>query len=440
MVVEAPKGLGFKIGLHLIAPLSVLFVLNSLDRVNVGFAALQMNAALQFTPQIYGFGISIFFVGYVLLQYPHVLLQRVLGARLWILAASLAWGTVATAMTFINDPLQFYVLRFLLGVAEGGFAPGVVYYLTNFAPRRYRGGAIAGTMLAIPISVVIGGPLSGWLMTIDNPLSLPGWRFLFLAEGVLTLVASVLLFGLFKNNSEEVTWLTAEEKAFIRDELARERNDAPEKRVARFSSVVLSARVWIAALAWFALLTGAYAMMFWLPLALRQMSTLSDLDIGIFSALPWAALGTGMLLNAWHSDRTGERHWHLFIPAVLSAVSYALSASTGGELAFGLLVVGGFFMGCAQGVFWTLPGTFLAGAATSLGVTIINMLGNSAGVITPPIIAWIREESGSFAMPVYVLAGLMALGALMVPLIALLTRGATAGETGAHDRLSRAAK
>ena len=421
----APNGLGFKIGLRLIAPLALLFVLNSLDRVNVGFAALQMNSALGFAPEMYGLGVSIFFVGYILLQYPHVQIQRIIGARAWIFGASLAWGAVATAMAFINDATQFYVLRFLLGVTEGGFAPAIIYYLTNWAPRRYRGVAIAGTMMAIPFSVVLGGPFSGWLMTAENPLGLPGWRWLFLAEGLLTVVAAFFMLGIFRNRPEEVKWLSEAEKIFIRGELTREQAEMLQLRVSHPATMMSSSRTWAAALSWFGLMTGGYALMFWLPLAIRQMSLLSDFYVGVFSAFPWAVLGVGMMINAWHSDLSGERFWHFALPCFLAGVCYIGSAcAPAGETAFIALIAGAFFMGAAQGVFWTVPPTFLSGSAAPLGFTIINMLGNSAGIITPPIIGWINHQTGSFSIPMYVLAALMMIGALMMPFIARRNRSA----------------
>lgn len=419
----APVGLGAKIALRLIVPLIALFVFNSLDRGNVSLAALQMNAALGLSAEAYGFGVSIFFLGYIFLQYPHVRIQRWIGARKWILAAATIWGSVATLMAFIQNKESFYALRFLLGAAEGGFAPGVVYYLTQWAPRRYRAVATAATMFSIPLSNVLGGPLAAWLLTINNPLGMAGWRWLFLAEGLMTLLSAWLLAGLFYDRPEDAKWLSDSEKIYIRAELDREQAEAPATHVSRLSAVLLSPRTWAAALAWFGLMGGAYAMMFWLPLALKEMSSLSVFEISMFTALPWAAIGTGMMLNAWLSDRSGKRYAHFAIPALLSAGCYIISASSSyGPLAFGALILAAFFMGAAQGAFWPVPATFLIGAAVSLGVTVINMLGNSAGILIPPLIGWLSRTTGSFSLPVYLIAAMMIVGALMMPLISALNR------------------
>jgi len=406
-----------KLTWRLVAPLTVLIVLNSLDRVNVSFAALRMNHDLGLSPQGYGLGISVFFLGYIVLQFPHALSQRWLGPRVWIFATVLIWGALAAAMAFVRTPATFYVLRFLLGCAEGGFAPGVVHFISRWAPRRYRGWAVAGTMLAIPISVVLGGPLSGWLLSMGaNPVGIAGWRWMFLIEGLIPMALAFVTLSLFDDRLEDARWLTPVEKLELRQELDAETAQAVGS--ARGLDRLLDARIWGCIVAWFCLMTGAYALLFWMPQMVKQMSNLGDFAISAITAVPWVGFGVGMMLNAWLSDRAQERFWHFGAPAALSCVLLSLAASLpAGAAALACVTLAGLCMGAAQGAYWPIPISFLTAGAAAAGITLINLLGNSSGLITPPLIGWIRRETGSFQAPIYVMAALMLLAALvMIPL------------------------
>lgn len=402
-----------KLLLRLVAPLTFLIFLSSLDRVNVSFAALQMNQALGLSPERYGFGVSLFFVGYLLFQFPHTALLRRIGARRWIFAAVLSWGLVATCAAFVQGASDFFALRVLLGVAEAGFAPGVVYIMSQWMPLRFRASAIAGTMLAIPISVICGGPLSGWLMTL--PLGYPGWRFMFFVEGALTVLVALLTPLYFVDTPARARWLDADEKAWLTAELARERREASAAATRRVSaswpSLLTSVSVWSAAMVWFALMAGAYGIIFWLPQLLKQLSGRSDFQVGVLSALPWLGLGLGMMVNAWHSDRKQERYLHIGVPALVCAAALALGVSVEpGPLALSLLVIGGLGLGAGQGAYWALPTSFLPEEMSGRGITLINLLGSSAGLLVPPLIGWIRTRTGAFALPVYLLAATLIAG------------------------------
>ena len=407
-----------KLTLRLVAPLALLFLINSLDRANVSFAALRMNADLRLSPEAYGLGASIFFLGYILFQAPHAFSQRLLGPRVWICATMLVWGGFATSLAFIQGHTQFFVLRFLLGVAEGGFAPGVMAYLATWAPRRFRGWLIAGTMVAIPTSVILGGPLSGWLLQAGNPVGLAGWRWMFLVEGLPAVVLAGFALLVFPNRLEQARWLTAEEKRALRDELEREHAEADAAGGARLLPALAKPWLWISVLVWFGILAGQYGLMFWLPQVIKAWSHASDMAVGFIAALPWIGIASGMMLNAWHSDRTGERLLHLAVPAVLAAVCTASAALvTNGPIALLLLTTGGFFLGAAQGAFWPIPTRLLAGMGAMGGVTLINLCGNGAGVVTPWAIGWVRAHTGSFQAPVIAMAGVMlVVAALMLPL------------------------
>jgi len=368
-----------------------------------------MNTDLGLDAQMYGFGIGILFFSYLLFQLPHTYILRKIGARRWIFGAVLIWGCIATAMTFINNALEFYILRFLLGMAESGFAPGIVYYVSQWMPKRFRAWAIAGTMLAIPISIIFGGPLSGWLMSMANSLALPGWRWMYLIEGSLTILAAFSALRIFVDTPTEARWLNDSEKGWLSTELENDRkhtlsNDSPEG----MGSLLCNVNVWAAAGIWFSLMSGAYGIIYWLPQIIKQMSGADDLEVSTLSALPWIGLGAGMLINAWHSDKTQERYWHIGIPSVIAAVGLISATLLSSDWqAFCLLLIGAIGLGGAQGAFWALPTGFLRGANAANGITLINMLGNSGGVVTPPIIGWIRIQTGTFNASVYLLAGLL---------------------------------
>lgn len=399
--------------LRIVAPLTFLTFLNSLDRVNVSFAALQMNTEVGLDPKTYGTGVGLFFFAYLTFQLPHTLVLRKIGARLWIFGAVLFWGVVASAMASVRTPVQFYALRFLLGVAEAGFAPGIIYYMSQWMPSRFRAWAVAGSMLAIPISVVIGGPLSGWLLTQPNPFGMSGWRWMFLIEGLPTIATAFVALRYFVDTPAQARWLSPERKAWLLAQLADEKPDA--QHAAGGMQLLRSVRVWSAAGVWFSLMCGAYGIIFWLPQMIKQLSGAGDMQVSMLSALPWVGLGMGMMINARHSDRTQERYLHIGIPALVAAAGLTVSSSvTSGWLALVWLVVAGAGLGAAQGAFWALPTSFLSGASAAIGITLINILGSSGGLVAPPAIGFIRAHTGSFSLAVYALSGLLALGALLL--------------------------
>lgn len=409
-----------KLLLRLVAPLTFLVFLSSLDRVNVSFAALKMNAELGLSHERFGFGVGLFFVGYLACQFPHTALLRALEPRRWISLTVLAWGVVTIGMAFMQNAGHFYCLRVLLGIAEAGFAPGIVYIMSQWMPKRFRATAIAGSMLAIPISIVFGGPLSGWLMTFDGVAGLPGWRFMFLVEGAVTLLVGLAAPFHFRDAPGQVDWLTPQEHAWLKRELERDRAleesqaGPPGAAAASFSRVLWSGRVWAAAGVWFSLMASAYGIIYWLPQVIKQISGRSDLEVSLLSALPWIALGAGMLINAWHSDRVDERYWHVAGPALCAAIGLVLGATLSPPaLSLACLCAGAFGLGGAQGAFWALPTSFLTRPIAANGITLINLLGSSGGLIAPPVIGFLRAREGSFGASVYALGLLLALGAAL---------------------------
>ena len=420
-----------KVRVRVLLPMLILTVLSSLDRVNISFAALQLNPALGLSAEQYGLAVGIFFFAYLLFQFPSMWLQRRLGTRVWILCIGVSWGVVAAAMALVHNRTGLYVLRFLLGVAEAGLAPGVVYYCSSWLPRRYRATAITTTMLAIPISVVIGGPLSGWLLTHPNPLHLSGWRWMMLVEGLPTILMAVLAYRLIANQVEDASWLNDTERRWLRTQLQKESEQlsTAADRIGTVRRMMLSGAVWKVAAVWFALLLGSNGILFWLPLVLKQFSGRGELAVGVMSAVPWLGLGIGLVANAWHSDRTQERCWHVTGAMLLGGFGLAAAAALGAQaLSLVLLFIAGCGIGAAQGAFWAIPGNLWSGAVLGAAITTVNLLGNLASLVGPYLIGWVRVHTGSFAVPAYGLAACLVLG--IWPLLSsriLINEGRTLG-------------
>ncbi len=404
-----------KIFWRLIAPLTFLIFMSSLDRSNIAIAALEMNQEIGLSPEMYGRGAGLFFfLGYIALQYPHTALLRRIHARRWVAGSVVVWGAVAAMMAFIRTPEHFYILRFLLGIAEGGFAPGAAYLAALWMPRRFRASAISGTMLAIPISQVIGAPLSGWLMTSDLQLfSLSGWRFMVFVEGLVTVACGVVAFYVFIDRLEAAPWLSDEEKALVVAEAAGDQAErsGPAGRL----TFLRSGAFWAACAIWFCLLAGAQGLIFWMAQVVKQVAGGNPLQIGLISALPWIGVAAGMIFNAWSSDRTQERHLHLGAAAALGGVCLlgAFLVEPGWQ-AVVLLLLGGLGLGGAQGVFWAIPVSLLRREDTGPGITVVNMVGNTAGMIMTPLIGIIRQQTGDFSATIYLLCAIIAIAAALV--------------------------
>jgi ACS family tartrate transporter-like MFS transporter len=405
------KTMAGKIRLRLIVPAILFMLLSSIDRVNVSFAALQMNTDLGFTPSQYGFGAGILFVGFLAGQYPSVLLLQRIGFPRWLAACALLWGACAGGMAFIDSHWEFYTLRVLLGFAEGGLAPGIVLYLSQFATERERATTFAMPMLAIPISIVMGGPLSGFLLGMDAPFGLAGWRWMFLGEALPTLLFAAVAFYWFPDRPADAAWLTPEEKTWL------SQNAANRSETARQNdwSVLRQPPVWASAALWFCLLAGSYGIIFWLPQMVKSLTSLTPFEIGLVNALPWAGNAIGIYVGATHSDRTGERFWHIAIPATAMAAAILIAGAAGASV-IGLiaLLIAGTCLGAAQGAFWALPTRMFTPATFAVGAVAINITGSSGGLIVPYIVGVVREKSGGFGAPTVMMACFLLLAAVIV--------------------------
>lgn len=411
---RAPRALGAKVGWRLGLPVIALMLLSSLDRVNISFAALGMNGDLGLTPSQYGFGAGIVFVGFLAGQYPSVLLLQRVGMHRWIALCAIVWGACAAGTAFVHSPQQFYYLRVVLGFAEGGLGPGIVLYLSQFVTERERALTFALPMLAIPLSVVVGSPVSGWLMSTAPPPGLATWRWMLLAEALPTILFGLAAYLYFPDRAEQASWLAPEERRWLQQHAAS-RNLAA---VANDWSVLRTPLVWAAGALWFCLLSGSYGVIFWLPQMIKQLTGAGALQIGLVNALPWGGAMLGMYYNSRHSDRTGERFWHVGLPAGLAALAILAAWNLGAGVAgLAALLVAGVGLGAAQGAFWALPTALLTQSTLAVAAVAINVAGSAGGLVMPHLMGSARELSGGFGGPTMLVAGILLLAAALVAMI-----------------------
>ena len=378
--------------------LFLLYVVCFLDRVNLGFAALQMNHDLGFSPAVYGFGAGIFFLGYVLFEVPSNLVLARVGARRWIARIMISWGVVASAMMFIRGPLSLYALRFLLGAAEAGFFPGMIYYLSRWYPAAERARAISRFMVAIPVSGIVGGPISGALLGLNGRLGLAGWQWLFLLEGLPAVLLGFVVLAFLTDGPDEAKWLTTAEREWLNARLAEERDECERRHGLGVAQALTNGTVWrLGALILLSNAFGVYVLGLWLPQIVRSLTGLSDLAVGVVTAVPNLVAAITMVLVGAHSDRTGERLLHIAAVATVAAVGFVASA----WLQSPLLVVVALSLAAAgaissHGPFWTLPSRFLTGSAAAGGIALIVSIANLAGFAGPYVMGLLKGASGSF--------------------------------------------
>jgi D-galactonate transporter len=385
-----------------------------LDRVNIGFAKLQMLSDLRFSETVYGLGAGIFFIGYFLFEIPSNIILHKVGARRWIARVMLTWGLISAAMVFVRTPTLFYILRFLLGVAEAGFFPGIILYLTYWYPAPRRAGIIALFMTAIPISGVIGGPLSGWILnTMTGLQGLAGWQWLFLIEALPSLALGAAVLFYLDDRISSARWLTADEQQLLARNLA---DDTSQVAAHSLLDGLTNPRVWLLAFIYFCLIAGLYGAGFWMPTLIQRSGVASPLAIGMLTVLPNAAGAIAMVAISRRSDRARERRWHLVIPAFVGVAGWLLTVRYGTHSAAAILgmslALAGVTTSLAQ--FWCLPTAILAGAAAATGIALVNSIGNLSGFVTPWLIGWIIDRTHSTDLGVYALAALLSIGSLLV--------------------------
>ncbi|NUU02433.1 MFS transporter [Herbaspirillum robiniae] len=394
--------------------LFVSYVVAYLDRVNIGFAKLQMLSDLQFSDAVYGLGAGLFFLGYFIFEVPSNLLLHKLGARRWIARIMISWGLLSALTAWVDTPAAFYVIRFLLGVAEAGFFPGVILYLTYWFPAHRRGRMTAMFMAGNPVSGIVGAPLSGYIMhAFGGTMGMSGWQWLFVLEAIPAVLLSVVIYFYLDDRVADAAWLSAEEKKVIEGEVAQ---DARARTHNSAASAMLSGRVWLMCLILFGVIMGSYAIGFWLPSIIRGAGIADPLSIGLLAMIPYTAALIAMLLTGRSADHFRERRWHVAVPALVAACGFCLCAMSENQIVPALagLSLGAMGVVTAVSMFWALPTSFLGGAAAAAGIALINCTGNLAGFVSPSVIGWLKMQTGSVSSGLFLVAAMLSLSALLV--------------------------
>ncbi|WP_065755832.1 MFS transporter [Bradyrhizobium paxllaeri] len=403
-----------------IIPFLVLcYFLAFIDRVNVSVAALTMNRDLGFSQAVFGFGAGLFFVSYFFFEVPSNIIMQKVGARRWIARIMVSWGLVAGAMAFVQGEQSFYALRLLLGVAEAGFFPAVLFYLSYWFPEAYRGRVFSYFLAAVPLAGIIGLPLSGLLLGLDGVLGLKGWQWLYLLEALPSVIVGVIAYFYLTDQPAEAKWLTQDKRAWLVQSLRAEADRPKQARPGNWSNL-LDIRVICFAAIHFCGNLAIYGLGFFLPQIVKTLG-LTDLRASMVAALPYVVGAIGMLYWGSRSDRGGDRRWNVFLPFVLSAFGFVGAASLSDPyLVVASLCLAAF--GCLgyAPVFWTLPTAFLSGTASAIAIAAINSIGNFAGFLGPFTVGYLRDATGSFSAGLFASAAVMTTGAI---LILLSTRG-----------------
>jgi MFS transporter, ACS family, tartrate transporter len=398
-----------------------------LDRVNISFAALTMNADLGFTPLVYAWGAGIFFIGYFILEIPSNLALHRFGARLWIARIMILWGVISACMAFVTGATSFYAVRFLLGLAEAGFFPGIILYLTCWFPAEYRARVMSTFILGAPLSAVLGGPLCGLLLGLDNFLGLKGWQWLFITEGIPAVILGVVALFYLRDHPSDAKWLTPAQRSWLETKLENERASVETRHRFSLGQALRAPKVVALSFVYFGLLAGLYGVQFWLPQIVKGFG-LSNLQTGLASALPFAFGALAMVVWGARSDRKRERVRHIVLALLVSAGALAASAY-GGNLLLTMiaLIIASMAGFAAFGLFWTLPAAMLTGSAAAAGLALINSIGSLAGFGGPYLVGWIKDSTGSSVAGLLFLALLPLLAALLI----LALRHDRSGEFGA---------
>ncbi|HYT04435.1 MAG TPA: MFS transporter [Gemmatimonadales bacterium] len=408
-----------KITRRLIPYLFLCYIVNYLDRFNISFAALEMKADLGLGDAVYGLGAGMFFVGYVTFEIPSNLILQRLGARWWLARIMVTWGALSCCMMFVRTPVSFYVLRFLLGLAEAGFLPGMIFYLTHWIPARDRAGVFALFLTSTALAGVVGGPVSAALLTLRGLGGLAGWQWLFLVEGLPAVLLGVTTLFYLPDHPAEARWLSEPEQAWLEDTLRAERRALEQTHRLTLWQALTHGRVWRLCLLYFSTIIGFYGVAFWLPQIVQSFSGLSNAETSLISALPYLAASVGMVLIARHADRTGEKRRHVAFPAFAAAAGLVLGALVQRYpvAAFLALCLSATGIWSTLGPFWSLPTTFLTGTAAAGGIALINSVGNIGGFVGPTVVGLLRERTHRFESGLLVLAAaLLVAGALALSL------------------------
>jgi D-galactonate transporter len=373
-----------------------------------------MNTDLGMSETAYGLGAGIFFIGYALCEIPSNLLLARFGARLWIARIMITWGLISASMIFVRGESSFYAMRFLLGVAEAGFLPGIIYYLGQWFPREQRARAVSWFMMGIPLSIVFGGPLSGWLLGFEGHLGLHGWQWMYLVEGLPATLLGFVVLGYLTEKPADAHWLSVEQRDWLSQRVAAEQAEATSRHRIGLGESLRHPTVWLLALIMFCCQTGSYGLTLWVPTIVKGLSGFTNLQTGLISAVPYVAAALGMILIGRSSDRSGERIMHLAIPTAIGALGFIatgmLSSPVPAMIAICVAAVGDYG---TRGPFWALPGKFLAGSSAAAAIALINSMGAVGGFVGPYAVGYLKDSTGSFTAPLFLLAGILFAGACL---------------------------
>ena len=402
-----------KIDLRIVPFLFLCYILAYLDRVNVGFAKLQMLKALSLSDAAFATGAGIFFIGYFFFEVPSNVALKKFGARKWIARIMVSWGIVSGCMIFVTNAFNFNALRFLLGIAEAGFFPGVIFYLTLWYPSRMRATRTAWFVSAIAVSGVIGNPISGFIMDkLSGWHGVAGWQWLFIAEAIPSILVGIWVIFFLDSSIQEAKWLTQEEKDLLARNLAAEETTKSQYRLA---DAFKSGTVWVLCFIYFTLMIGLYGIAFWLPTIVKAFGVKGYLDVGLITAIPYGVAVIGMILLSNHSDKTGERRLHYVCNTIAGAVGLVLSGvyASNPYLAITFLSIGTLGVIGSMPLFWPLPSAFLTGTAAAAGIGWVNSVGNLGGYIGPNVPVWAKAISPDKSAALYIIAAVLVLGAVV---------------------------
>jgi D-galactonate transporter len=407
-----------KVILRIIPYIFICYLFNYLDRVNVGFAKLQMLDDLHMSEAAYGLGAGIFFLGYIACGVPSNLMLHRIGARRWLALIMVAWGLLSTSLMFVRSTNEFYLLRLLTGAAEAGFFPGIVLYLTRWFPSERRGRVMALFMSAIPISGVLGSPFSGWILShfAGGHGSLAAWQWMFLLQGLPTALLGAGLLFLLSDDVTKAAWLSEDERAALQNALIEDERRQPNTASASFASVLRNPNVWRLGAVYFCIQSGVYAINFWMPTIIKSSGVADPSAIGWLSAIPYFAASLFMVGVGRSADVRRERRWHLAVPMLMGVTGLLVAANFGTNPAIAVTGLTLATMGALTGLpmFWPLSGGYLTPAAAAGGLALINSTGQIAGFLSPYLVGWIKDATHSTDVALYILAGVMLLGVFLV--------------------------
>jgi ACS family tartrate transporter-like MFS transporter len=419
MTPEQSRALYSKITWRLIPLLFICYIIAYVDRINVGFAKLQLQEVLGVDEgvfgSVYGLGAGLFFIGYFIFEVPSNLILQRIGARIWIARIMIVWGIVSSSMLFIGSTKAFYFIRFLLGVAEAGFYPGVILYLTYWFPDKERAHTVALFATGTVIAGIVGSPLSGAILELHGFGGLEGWQWLFLLEGIPAVILGLVVILILPDRPQNARWLSHPEKVWIQSQLDEETLQSRGKAHFRLSEAFMSSRIWLLCFIYFLLTVGIYGYEMWLPSIIKEFSGLSYSLVGIINAIPYLIAVVVMLIIGYHSDKTGERRWHVAVAAFAAAAGFGFSAYLQNPyLALIALMVALVGLKSAMGPFWALSTTFLSGTAAAGGIALINSVGNLGGFVGPTLVGVVNDRTGSIGMSLWILGGALLLMGILI--------------------------